>query len=165
VPIEKVETQVSHILHHEVAEPTSTVAEPEAPQIKKEPVAKVVEVVVPSKKLLVIYKFEESEPLPVPLKKLMLKIIGAVGIDVMQGVYVNHCFKELPSTLTDFENILVFSSAADLNLEGYQQTAQYEAQIFGSTRVLVSDELPLLDQQVPLKRKLWGVLQQMFPKN
>lgn len=145
----------------EVAEPTSVTE----PPTKEEPavVPQAPAPSVPSNKLLVIYRFEESEALPVHLKKLMLKIIEAVGIDVMQGVYVNHNFKAMPEALTDFENILIFSASADLSIEGYQMKTQYVTQVFGNTRVLVSDELPILDQQVPLKRKLWGVLQEMFP--
>ncbi len=149
----------------EVAEPAASAVEPEVQEIATETSSEETEMAAPTKKLLVIYQFEASEPLPVHLKKLMLKIIEAVGIDVMQGVYVNQSFKEIPSSLTDFENVLIFSSSTELGLEGYKMTALYEAQQFGKTRVLVSDELQQLDQQVPLKRKLWGVLQQMFPKD
>lgn len=162
---EKVETPPIGKSGPEVAEPASSVAEPKAEKTATEKSPEVAATVVPTNKLLVIYQFEASEPLPVHFKKLMLKIIEAVGIDVMQGVYVNQSFKELPSALTDFENILIFSTSTDLALEGFQRTAQYEIQQFGKTRVLVSDELQLLDQQIPLKRKLWGVLQEMFPKD
>lgn len=151
--------------NQEVAEPIAIVAQPKVEKKQEAPVLEEKVVLTPTKKLLVIYQFEESEPLPIHLKKLMLKIIGAVGIDVMQGVYVNQSFKEIPSTLDDFENILIFSSSTDLKLEGYRMAVQYETQQFGNTRVLVSDELYLLDQQVSLKRKLWGVLQEMFPKD
>lgn len=159
----KVEKSISTKVPEASSETSSNVAEhqPESNQPKVTP--EVLAPKVPTKKLLVIYQFEESEALPVHLKKLMLKIIEAVGIDVMQGVYVNQNFKAIPEELTDFENILIFSSTAELPLEGYQMMAPYETQVFGNTRVLVSDELPQLDQQVPLKRKLWGVLQEMFP--
>lgn len=162
---EKVETQTADQSKQEVTDPVDLVAEPEVEKKQEAPGPEEKVIVIPTKKLLVIYQFEEAEALPVHLKKLMLKIIGAVGIDVMQGVYVNRSFKEIPSALADFENILIFSSSTDLKLEGYKMTAQYETQQFGNTRALVSDELHLLDQQVPLKRKLWGVLQEMFPKD
>ncbi len=149
----------------EVAEPATSAVDPEVQKIATQTSSKETEMAAPTKKLLVIYQFEASEPLPVHLKKLMLKIIEAVGIDVMKGVYVNQSFKEIPSSLTDFENVLIFSSSTDLPLEGYKMKALYEPQQFGKTRILVSDELQQLDQQVPLKRKLWRVLQQMFPKD
>ena len=119
--------------------------------------------VVPTKKLLVIYHYVDSEPLPKSLKILMLKIIEAVGIDVMKGVYVNHQFKEIPAHLTEFENILIFSTAVSLPLDGFNATAKYEIQISGQTRLLISDPLPMLENQIALKKKLWGALKQMFP--
>jgi hypothetical protein len=146
------------------SESSSSVAEPQPQQDKAVVQPKMSVIPVPTKKLLVIYQFEASETLPIHLKKLMLKIIEAVGIDVMQGVYVNLNFKEIPALLTDFENVLIFSSSAELPFDGFQKNTPYETQIFGNTRVLVSDTLLLLDEQIPLKRKLWGILQKMFPK-
>ncbi|MEQ8714983.1 MAG: hypothetical protein RIC80_18330 [Cyclobacteriaceae bacterium] len=161
---QKVELPTMNKPDGEVAEPAASALEPKVQEIAIQTSSEEKEKTAPTKKLLVIYQFEESEPLPVHLKKLMLKIIEAVGIDVMKGVYVNQSFKEIPSSLTDFENILIFSPSTDLPLDGYKMKALYETQQFGKTRVLVSDELQQLDQQVPLKRKLWGVLQEMFPK-
>ncbi len=161
---QKVELPTINKPDGEVAEPAANGVEPEVQEIATQTSSKETEKAAPTKRLLVIYQFEASESLPVHLKKLMLKIIEAVGIDVMKGVYVNQSFKEIPSSLTDFENILIFSSSTDLPLDGFKMKVLYEPQQFGKTRVLVSDELQQLDQQVPLKRKLWGVLQEMFPK-
>lgn len=161
---EKVETQTADQSKQEVADPVDLVAEPEIDKKQEAPVPEEKVVVIPTKKLLVIYQFEEAEALPVHLKKLMLKIIGAVGIDVMQGVYVNPAFKELPSQLSDFENILVFGTQQNLTFKGYQDSHRYAIQEFAHTRVLVSDELSLVSQQIPLKKQLWTALQKMFPK-
>ncbi|GEM_PF-5150972 len=119
----------------------------------------------PTQKLLVVYKYPESEPLPTNLKKLMLKIIEAVGIDVMTGVYVNSSFKPLPDQLLDFENILVFGKDITLKLEDSPQSQPYRMETVSLTRILTADALIDLDQQIPLKRQLWAELQRMFPKN
>ena len=119
----------------------------------------------PTHRLLVVYDHEGSEALPVPLKKLMLKIVAAVGIDVMTGVYVNVCFRPVPDQLIDFENILVFGNNIELDLSGYHMDNKYVLQEINHVRVLVADQLALLETEIPLKRQLWAELQRMFPKD
>ncbi|MEM8894288.1 MAG: hypothetical protein AAGC88_06905 [Bacteroidota bacterium] len=144
-------------------EPVQMVEEPKTGETEAISTPEIAVPIVPSKKLLVVFDYPDSEPLPVHLKKLMLKIIEAVGIDVMSGVYINASFKSLPDQLLDFENILVFGQGIELPLDDYENGKVYGMQNSGSTRILVADTLRELDQQIPLKKQLWAELQKMFP--
>ena len=162
-PIRVAESQNTTVTKEESRESADKLESSEL-QLEKSPHNKPIPK-TPTRKLLVIFEYQDSEALAVNLKKLMLKIVEAVGIDVMTGVYVNSSFKSIPEDLHDFENILVFGSQISIELGSEIRQDLYQIDSIESTRILKSDGLTDLDQQVPLKRQLWGALQEMFPNH
>lgn len=118
--------------------------------------------VTPTRHLLVMFEFEESESLPKPLKQLMLKILEAIKCDIKAADYANISHKEIPNPAAYYHHILIFSPTYTVSLPNFQEGKIFALQQCGETKVLQSESLAALDCDNQLKKKLWVALKEMF---
>jgi hypothetical protein len=131
-----------------------------SPQSKKEGY-----VLDPNKNYSLLVVYESGSPeLPVPLKDMLDKLIGACRFKVEETAYINRQFSStgLDKIMSQFQPqaMLIFGDIAiSRNMARLSKNRPYE---INGIKILRSENLEKLDQMIAEKQALWAALKQMF---
>jgi len=111
---------------------------------------------VPAVGVLVILKQRLGDLEP-SQKGLLVKIMGAVKVDLMQETVIHEPdYKVNPGVVTSFLKVISFG------VELPQCPSKYQLAKKGDQLFLASDSVAALEQAIALKGKLWKAMQEMF---
>ncbi len=148
--------QLTEVQNNSNPEPVSHINEE-----KKEEDIKEEKVLAPVyKQILIIVADTTNQKLNLTDKKYIAKILQAVKVD-LHSISLINILNEKVENLEGVEKILAFTPNHQLDIS----LAPYQLSDYQNTKMIVSEALATVAQSVELRKKLWGVLQVMFPNS
>lgn len=142
-------TGKEHVENTEVIHETSLVQEP-------------VETLAPPNKqvheILILFDNPSADDLPTADMEYLGKILGAIGQSNEKVDFLNLANETVSSE--GYKHIIAFTPNHQLPIDG--STQQYVAVKFGESKLIIADALNNISASTDLRKKLWGVLQEVF---
>lgn len=140
-----------------VVEDSATVEEV-APAVVSEPEEKLVVIEKPKNQILVIFDNPTAKELPAGDLDYLGKILGAIGQSTDKVDFQN--VAATTPKAVGYDYVIAFTPNHQLPVAA--STQQYVSTKLGDGQLIVADALNNISASTDLRKKLWGVLQQVF---